>query len=100
MLIATPIYGISEPFELFESPVHKQLAFTAVVAVVIGILLVIFAETMEKMRARSQQNEALEVRDRMIIPPRCDAKSRDMGLTQVQNWKDYFYRDEPFVPTP
>ncbi|ETN83889.1 hypothetical protein NECAME_01682 [Necator americanus] len=53
-----------------------------------------------EMRARSQQKEALEVRDRMIIPPRCDAKSKDMGLTQVQSWRDYFTRDEPFVPTP
>ncbi|KHJ92375.1 hypothetical protein OESDEN_07737 [Oesophagostomum dentatum] len=53
-----------------------------------------------EMRARSQQKEALEVRDHMIIPPRCEAKSKDMGLTQVLDWKDYFTREEPFVPTP
>ncbi|CAJ0594035.1 unnamed protein product [Cylicocyclus nassatus] len=94
----TPIYGIAEPFQLPES--QRRLAYTAAVAVVIGAILVICAELLEKMQARSQQREALEVRDRMIIPPRCDAKSKDMGLTQVQFWKDYFTRDEPFVPTP
>ncbi|KAK5984737.1 hypothetical protein GCK32_020193, partial [Trichostrongylus colubriformis] len=77
-----------------------QIAIASLVAIFIGVALVIGAETWEKMQARSQQREALEVRDRMIIPPRCDAKSKEMGLTAVQSWRDYFTRDEPFVPTP
>ncbi|WKX92135.1 hypothetical protein Q1695_010285 [Nippostrongylus brasiliensis] len=93
-----PIMMLPEPFVLKDS--EMQTMIIAVLIASVGVALVLFAEHLEKHQARAQQMEALLARDRMIIPPRCDMKSKEMGLTGVQPWRDYFTRDEPFVPTP
>uniref|UniRef100_A0A1I7X827 PK_Tyr_Ser-Thr domain-containing protein n=1 Tax=Heterorhabditis bacteriophora TaxID=37862 RepID=A0A1I7X827_HETBA len=48
--------------------------------------------------SRLERKEALETRDRMIIPPRCAAKSQEIGLMNVTPWKEYFTREQPFIP--
>ncbi|KHN87608.1 hypothetical protein Tcan_06391 [Toxocara canis] len=49
-----------------------------------------------KVMLRRDAAKALRMKDDMMAPPRCKLKAEELGLTQENDWKDYFARDEPF----
>ncbi|VDM37580.1 unnamed protein product [Toxocara canis] len=54
------------------------------------------ANTFSNVMLRRDAAKALRMKDDMMAPPRCKLKAEELGLTQENDWKDYFARDEPF----
>ncbi|VDK18252.1 unnamed protein product [Anisakis simplex] len=49
-----------------------------------------------KVMLRRDALNAIKMKDDMMVPPRCETKAKELGLTSMSTWKEYFAREEPF----
>ncbi|VDK18485.1 unnamed protein product [Anisakis simplex] len=61
-----------------------------------GFIIVVLSVVLEYVMLRRDALNAIKMKDDMMVPPRCETKAKELGLTSMSTWKEYFAREEPF----